>query len=119
MTTAEIESKVREILAQKLDLPPESITGESRLAEDLGVDSFGAVEVMFEIEEAFALKVPDSEMAHVRTVQDIVVYLKVWLDRPATSAYAPESPPAPAPPSDHPASIAPSPRIAPPPRATD
>jgi acyl carrier protein len=83
MTTQEIEQKVRDILAKKLDVDPAKISGDTRLAEDLGLDSFGAVELMFELEEAFALKIPDSEIEHVRKVSDIVVYLDDWLKKNA------------------------------------
>jgi len=81
MTNLEIEQKVKEILSKKLDVEPGKIALETRLAEDLGVDSFGAVELMFEIEEAFGLKIPDSEIEHVRRVGDIVTYLQGWLEK--------------------------------------
>ncbi len=81
MTNQEIEQKVKEILSKKLDVEPGKIALETRLAEDLGVDSFGAVELMFEIEEAFGLKIPDSEIEHVRRVGDIVTYLQGWLEK--------------------------------------
>ena len=83
MTNLEIEQKVKEILSKKLDVEPGKIALETRLAEDLGVDSFGAVELMFEIEEAFGLKIPDSEIEHVRRVGDIVTYLQGWLEKQA------------------------------------
>ena len=81
MTIPEIQQKVIAIVAQKLSADPLKISGETRLADDLGVDSFGAVELMFEIEEAFNLKIVDSEIAHVRTVNDIVTYLVSWLEK--------------------------------------
>jgi acyl carrier protein len=81
MTDQEIEQKVKEILSKKLGVELGKITSESRLAQDLGVDSFGAVELMFEIEEAFALKIPDSDIDQVRTVKDIVAYVSVWLGK--------------------------------------
>ena len=79
MTSPEIELKVREILAAKLGIEPSAIHGDSRLAEDLGVDSFGAVELLFEIEEAFGLTIPDSDIGKVRSVADIITYLDGWL----------------------------------------
>ncbi len=79
MTNQEIEAKIRRILAKKLGVAEDKITSESRLAEDLGVDSFGAIELMFEIEEAFGLKIPDSEIEHVRRVKDITEYVATWL----------------------------------------
>ena len=83
MTNQEIDLKVRTILAQKLNVGLDTIKADSRLAEDLGVDSFGAVELMFEIEEAFQLKIPDSDIEHVRSVKDIVAYLDGWINKPA------------------------------------
>jgi len=43
------------------------------------VDSFAVVELLFEIEEAFHLTIPDSEIEHVRSVDDIVGYLQHWM----------------------------------------
>ena len=83
MTHQEIEQKVKEILSKKFNAAPEKIRPETRLVEDLGVDSFGAVELMFELEEAFGLKIPDSDIGQVRTVNDIVVYLAVWTEKTA------------------------------------
>jgi len=75
MNTQEIEQRIIALLAKKLEVDSSKITAETRLAEDLGVDSFGAVELMFEIEEAFGLKIPDSEIEHVRKVSDITGYI--------------------------------------------
>jgi acyl carrier protein len=79
MTPDQIESKVREVICRKLKVEPDKVRPETRLAEDLGVDSFGAVELMFELEEAFGLKIADSEIEHIRTVRDVVDYLTGWM----------------------------------------
>lgn len=73
-----VGEKVRNVLAAKLNLDPSAIKGDTRLAEDLGLDSFGGVEIMFDIEDAFGLKIPDSEIEHVRTVDDVVAYVVAW-----------------------------------------
>ena len=83
MTPQEIEQKVKEILSKKLDVELSKISGETRLADDLGVDSFGALELMFEIEEAFNLKISDSEIEHIRSVNDIVVHVDTWIKKNA------------------------------------
>ena len=79
MSPHEIEEKVRAVIAKKLGVDPSRIVPGTRLAEDLGVDSFGAVELMFELEEAFGLKIADSEIENIRTVKDVVDYLAGWL----------------------------------------
>jgi acyl carrier protein len=75
MTDEEIAQKVRDVLAKKLSREPADLRDETRLAEDLGLDSFAGVEIMFEIEEAFELKIADSDIQNVRTVGDIVAYI--------------------------------------------
>ena len=83
MTQDITADKVIGILAKKLDVDRTTIQLNTRLADDLGVDSFGAVELMFEIEEAFGLKLPDSEIEHIRTVGDIVDYIRQWSEKNA------------------------------------
>lgn len=92
MTNEAVAQTVRELLARKMSIAIEKISGETRLAEDLGLDSFGGVEVMFEIEEAFNLKIPDSDIEQVRTVNDIVNYIVEWQKKSAEGAAAPLPP---------------------------
>ena len=70
-----VEQKIRDVLAKKLGIDPSQIKGDTRLAEDLGLDSFGGVEIMFEVEEAFGLKIADSDFQQVRTFNDVVAYI--------------------------------------------
>jgi acyl carrier protein len=79
-----VGEKVRSVLASKLNIDPGTIKGDTRLAEDLGLDSFGGVEIMFDIEDAFGLKIPDSEIEHVRTVDDVVAYIVEWNSKVGT-----------------------------------
>ena len=83
MTSQEIELKVKEIISKKFGVPSDKIDSETRLVEDLKVDSFGAVELMFELEEAFGLSIPDSDIQRVLSVKDIVGYLSEWLAKQA------------------------------------
>ena len=83
MTSREIEQKVKEIISKKFGVALDRIDAETRLVEDLQVDSFGAVELMFELEEAFGLSIPDSDIQRVRCVKDIVQYLTEWLEKKA------------------------------------
>jgi acyl carrier protein len=76
MDNINIENRVKEVLADKLNFPIEKISLTSSLQEDLCMDSFGAIEMMFELEEKFSIKVDDEEMKDIKTVQDILVYIK-------------------------------------------
>ena len=75
MTYGEIETTVKEVLAKQLTMEIGKINLESRLVEDLGVDSFGSVEIAFELEEKFNIKIPDAALYEAKTVKNIVDYI--------------------------------------------
>jgi len=75
MTYGEVEMTVKEVLAKQLTMDIGKINLESRLVEDLGIDSFGSVEVAFELEEKFDIKIPDAALYEAKTVKNIVDYI--------------------------------------------
>jgi acyl carrier protein len=72
MTPTDIEAKVREITAQILKRSPDDVKLESRYREDLGADSLALVELIYEVEQAFDLVIPDDRATTIRTVGDAV-----------------------------------------------
>ena len=48
---------IKDYLNQHLDNPPENLTVESRL-DEIGVDSLGLLELLFELEEKYNINVP-------------------------------------------------------------
>ena len=75
MTYNEVETTVKEVLAKQLTMEVGRISPDSRVVEDLGIDSFGSVEVAFELEEKFDLKIPDEALYEAKTVKNIVDYI--------------------------------------------
>ena len=75
MTYSEVETIVKEALAKQLTMDAGKINLDSRLVEDLGIDSFGSVEVAFELEEKFDIKIPDAALYEAKTVKNIVDYI--------------------------------------------
>ncbi len=84
MSDHDIQQKVIGIIAKKLKVDPAKVAPNTLLAQDLGVDSFGALEIMFEIEEAFGVAMPDCEIEKIRTVTDIVNQLRAIKEVSAT-----------------------------------
>jgi len=69
--------KVKEILAQYVEVDPSEINEGTLLAEDLGLTSFAFMTMMGDFEEAFDITVDDeSELNGIRTVGDVIEYLK-------------------------------------------
>ncbi len=67
--------QVIEIISDELNLDKEQIKKESRLREDLGVDSLDVVELVMRLEETFNVSVADDAAQKLETVGDIVDYL--------------------------------------------
>jgi len=75
MSYVEIETIVKEALAKQLTMDVAKVGLDSRLVEDLGLDSFGAVELAFELEEKFEIKIPDAALYEAKSVKNIVDYI--------------------------------------------
>lgn len=70
-----IEEKVIAVLQKHLEKRPE-ITLESRLIEDLTVDSFDRLMIITGLEDEFEVTVDEEDFKDVVTVQDIVEKFK-------------------------------------------
>ena len=68
--------KIKEILAEQLSVDPDKITMNSLLEEDLDADSLDAIDIVMSIEDEFQVEVPDEVIADMKSVGDIVNYVK-------------------------------------------
>src|SRR5436309_15172510 len=46
------------------------------LRDDLGLDSLAIIELLYRIEEAFNLSIPDEDLEKLQTVGDVIVYIE-------------------------------------------
>jgi acyl carrier protein len=80
MTTEEIGDKAKEILLEILDVKEEDIVPTATLGDDLGVTSIDLVEILTAFANTFDLQIREVDAARVKTVQDIIDFLKMALD---------------------------------------
>ena len=75
--------KIAEIIAKvkKNRVEASAIKPESRLREDLDLDSIGLVEAIVLVEEAFKVKVSQDDVADLKTVADVVAYIDTKLSK--------------------------------------
>ncbi len=71
-----VEEKVIEIISQKLNLSKDQIKPEASFVDDLGADSLDLVELVMAMEETFGMEVPDEEAEKLRTVKEVIEYVK-------------------------------------------
>lgn len=72
---SEMESKVKQIIAEKLGVSEDKVTTQASFVDDLGADSLDQVELIMAFEDAFDVEIPDEDAEKLKTVKDAFDYL--------------------------------------------
>lgn len=70
MTREEIFGKVRTILVDALAVDEDEVTLDSVLTKDLGAESIDFLDIVFKLEQAFGIKIPQGELFPDNVAQD-------------------------------------------------
>ena len=73
---SDIASRVKAIIADKLDVEETEVTPEASFTNDLGADSLDTVELIMEFEKEFNIAIPDDQAEKISTVGDAITYLE-------------------------------------------
>ncbi|MGN0642694.1 MAG: acyl carrier protein [Huintestinicola sp.] len=68
--------KVKEIVADQLDVEAEKVVASANIQDDLGADSLDVVDLVMSLEEEFDIEIPDEAVANIKTIGDIVKYIE-------------------------------------------
>jgi acyl carrier protein len=71
--------RITEILEEQFDVEPDSITLDSRLREDLDIDSIDAVNLMIELKSITAKKISLDNFHQVKTIGDLIEAVLAFL----------------------------------------
>ncbi len=75
-----IESRVKDIIVNQLNVNEEQVTPEASFLDDLGADSLDTVELIMAFEEEFKDEIkgeiPESEAEKLQNVGDVIGYIK-------------------------------------------
>ncbi|MHB8069956.1 MAG: acyl carrier protein [Desulfobaccales bacterium] len=71
-----VEEKVIDIIVDKLGVDRAEVTPEAVFVDDLGADSLDLVELIMAMEEEFGFEIADEEAEKMRTVQDVISFVK-------------------------------------------
>ncbi|MEX2406176.1 MAG: acyl carrier protein [Actinomycetota bacterium] len=82
MDKAEIETRVRKVLAEQLAVDEAQVVPDARFAEDLNADSLDLVEAVLALEEEWNIDIPEEEMEGVKTVGQAVALVEQKLGAP-------------------------------------
>ena len=71
-----VGKQIREVLATSLRRTPSSIKPEHSLREDLGLDSLMTFELLYDLEKAFDLEIPNDDLPGLQTLEEVVKYVE-------------------------------------------
>lgn len=76
---------ITRIIAEQANREPAELTRDTRLGEDLGLDSLDEVELAVTLEDTFDIRcIPDERLSGCRTVGDVIKLIIELLDGEAT-----------------------------------
>jgi len=76
MSPDEIETKVKEIICQQLEVSPEQLRPQASFVDDLKADSLAVVELVLALEQEFKIEIPEEDTEQIKTVGDALSYVK-------------------------------------------
>lgn len=71
-----LEQRVKDLVVSQLGVDAGKVNTDSSFIEDLGADSLDTVELVMAFEEEFNIEIPDEDAQKMKTVRDVIDYLK-------------------------------------------
>ena len=71
----QILAGLAEIVEEVAGVSQDEVTAEKSFVDDLDIDSLSMVEIAVQAEDKFGVKIPDDELANLKTVGDAVNYV--------------------------------------------
>lgn len=71
-----VENKVKEIIAEQLNVEISELEAPKSFLNDLGADSLDIVELVMAMEEEFEVEIPDEDAEKIQTVGDAIKYIE-------------------------------------------
>lgn len=71
-----IESRVKEIIVEKLGVSNDQVSTDAHFVDDLGADSLDQVELVMAFEEEFDIEIPDTDAEKIGSVGSAIKYIE-------------------------------------------
>lgn len=75
-TDEEILAGLAEIVEEVAGVEADEVTADKSFVDDLDIDSLSMVEIAVQTEDKYGVKIPDEDLAGLRTVGDVVSYIQ-------------------------------------------
>lgn len=68
--------RIKEIVAEALNVELDTLTAETSFKDDLGADSLDLFEMVMTFEDEFSVEIPAEDLEQIVTIGDVVKYLE-------------------------------------------
>lgn len=72
-------NEIRALIAEITEVDEEKIHGETRLVEDLDVDSMLALEILVAVEKKYDVKIPEDRITSIKTLNDTLALAEEYV----------------------------------------
>ena len=76
LTQEQIVEELGKIIEEVTGIEPSEVTIEKSFVDDLDIDSLSMVEIAVQTEDKYGVKIPDEDLASLKTVGDAVTYIQ-------------------------------------------
>ena len=76
MASTDVRADLAEIVNEVAGVDADDVQLEKSFVDDLDIDSLSMVEIAVQTEDKYGVKIPDEDLAGLRTVGDVVAYIQ-------------------------------------------
>ncbi len=78
---ADLAHELKQVIAEIIEKDPGLIADDARFAEDLGVDSMMALEILAAIEKKYKIQIPEDKLMEMSTFSKTLAIAREYLEK--------------------------------------
>ena len=71
---------LREVICRFVDIDPQTLTEETNIRSELGLNSLELINIAVAIEDEFDVEIPDREVGNIETLGDAIKVIEQYMD---------------------------------------
>ena len=72
--------KIREVICRFVDIDPNTLTEDTNIRSELGLNSLELINIAVAIEDEFDVEIPDREVGNIETLGDAIKIIEKYMD---------------------------------------
>ena len=71
---------IRDVICRFVDIDPNTLTEETNIRSELGLNSLELINIAVAIEDEFDVEIPDREVGNIETLGDAIAIIEKYMD---------------------------------------